>query len=66
MKFSAMSYFIGKNKIFGSNFQIFKEKIARFLFEYGPNNMVIAYEVYEICCKNKKIVNHFLYTCCIT
>ena len=38
MKFSAMSYLMGKNKMFGSNFKIFKEKIAQFLCEYGPNN----------------------------
>ena len=61
MKFSAMSYFIGKNKIFGSYFQIFKEKIARFLFEYGPNNSswILLTKFTKFVAKIKKLLNTF-------
>ena len=62
MKFSAMSYFIGKIKIFGSNFQIFKEKIAQFLFEYGPNNnsWLLLTKFTKFVAKIKKLLNTFL------
>ena len=59
MKFLAMSYFMGKNKMSGSNFKIFKEKIAQFLFEYGPNNTswLLLTKFTKFVAKTKKIIN---------